>query len=182
MRKRIWVIGCPCSGKTTVASLLSKLFNIPLIELDDLYWGHNWTRADSVTFSSQVDKLTNQNSWIVTGDYDDSSKIIYQKVNTIIFLDVSFIIAFTRLIKRTFNNIITRKDLGHCNKESLKRLFSKDSMIIYLFKIHKKSRIKNLTLTRDVENTKIKSIVLYNRNIIEIIELLAIKLNKIYDN
>lgn len=181
-QRRIWIIGCPSAGKTTVGSLLSQLLSIPLIELDNLYWEGNWARAKSTDFSLQVENLTNQHSWIVTGDYDDSNKILCQKVDTIIFLDVPYIVACIRLIKRTFLNIVTRKDLGHGNKESIKRLLGKDSIIIYLVKIYKKSRTKNLALIENMKNVKVKSIILRNQTITEIIELLTIKLDKFHED
>ena len=40
--KKIMIIGCCGSGKTTLAKKLSNKLNLPLIHLDKLNWRDNW--------------------------------------------------------------------------------------------------------------------------------------------
>jgi adenylate kinase family enzyme len=40
------VVGTSAVGKTTLAAALSRRLGVPHIELDALYWGPGWTRAD----------------------------------------------------------------------------------------------------------------------------------------
>ena len=42
--KKIAIIGCAGSGKTTLAFLLQKL-NLPIYHLDQYYWKPNWERS-----------------------------------------------------------------------------------------------------------------------------------------
>lgn len=40
--KKITILGCPESGKSTLAIILSKRFNIPVFHLDLYFWKPGW--------------------------------------------------------------------------------------------------------------------------------------------
>ncbi|WP_100011547.1 DNA topology modulation protein FlaR [Lentibacillus sediminis] len=70
---RIHIIGGSGSGKTYMASQLSKKFNIPHMDLDDIFW-ENSTDQYGVKASVSVrdNKLKNfvmQPSWVIEGVY-----------------------------------------------------------------------------------------------------------------
>ena len=46
--KRIIVIGCPGSGKSTLSRKLHKITGIPLFHLDMMYWNADRTIVDKV--------------------------------------------------------------------------------------------------------------------------------------
>lgn len=86
--KKIAIIGCAGSGKTTLAFQLQKKLNLPLYHLDEYYWKPGWERGDFEIFSNIHADLCKQEAWIMEGSY---YKCFYQRAqyaDMIIFLDV----------------------------------------------------------------------------------------------
>ncbi len=137
---RIAIIGTTGSGKTTLAKQLSQYLNIQHIELDALHFTSQWQEVPDDLFRQRVQHATNQNQWITDGNYSILRDIIWQKADCIIWLNYSFTINFSRLVKRTLGRVIGRQELWHGNKESLKTTLSKDSIILWFFKTYRRNR------------------------------------------
>ncbi len=43
--KKILIIGCSGSEKSTLAEKMNKLTGLPVIHLDNIYWEENWKRV-----------------------------------------------------------------------------------------------------------------------------------------
>lgn len=65
--KKIAIIGCAGSGKTTLAFKLKKKLNLPLYHLDQYYWKPGWGRCDFEIFRKTYDLLCEQDAWIIEG-------------------------------------------------------------------------------------------------------------------
>ena len=136
MKKRIWIVGAPGSGKTTLARQLYVQLHYPLIQLDDLYWTKNWGRKDEQEFRKCVTVYSEQPSWIIDGDYPQVRDIIKSKYDCLILLQFSIRLSIYRIIKRTISGYFTDKSVCGDNKESIKRLFGKEGLISYAIKQH----------------------------------------------
>lgn len=87
--KKIIVIGCPGSGKTTFCKKLAQKTNLPLFHLDSI-----WHKSDKSTLTKEeFDKihgeLLSKESWIIDGNY---SRTLAQRVkacDTVILMDYS---------------------------------------------------------------------------------------------
>lgn len=62
--KRILIIGCNASGKTTMSRKLAKKLNLPLIHLDKLYWRDNWTHTTE-EFDELLQEELKKDEWII---------------------------------------------------------------------------------------------------------------------
>ena len=49
--KKVIVIGCPGSGKSTFSKSLHKITNIPLFHLDMIFWNADKTSVEKTVFS-----------------------------------------------------------------------------------------------------------------------------------
>ena len=65
--QRIIVIGTSCSGKTTLALKLAAKFDIPHIELDQLYWLPEWKQRPADEFRPLVQEAVAAERWISCG-------------------------------------------------------------------------------------------------------------------
>ena len=85
--KRIMVIGCPGSGKSTLSRELHKKTNLPLYYLDMLYWNEDKTTVDSDIFKSRLNEVLSYEKWIIDGNYQSTMELRMKACDTIIFLD-----------------------------------------------------------------------------------------------
>ena len=89
MMKKIIIIGCPGSGKSTFAKELQKKFNIPLHHLDLI-----WNKPDKTTitrdeFDKELSKIFNTEKWIIDGNYQRTLEKRIKECDTIFLLDYS---------------------------------------------------------------------------------------------
>ncbi|MCJ7738800.1 MAG: adenylate kinase, partial [Anaerolineae bacterium] len=117
--RRVVVVGTTGAGKTTVARFLVDTCGIPHVELDVLYWGPNWTPVPPDIFRERVARAVAQNAWVVDGNYSVVRQLIWQRADTVIWLDYRFLTILRQLISRTFRRIFRREVLWSGNQESL---------------------------------------------------------------
>ena len=67
--KKIMVIGCPGSGKSTFSRALHNVTGIPLFHLDMLYWNADRTIVDKAVFRERLADTIQKNEWIIDGNY-----------------------------------------------------------------------------------------------------------------
>ncbi len=123
---RVVVVGTSCSGKTTFSRALSQRLDLPHIELDALYWGPNWTARAPDEFRANVSQATAATAWVCDGNYARVRDLVWERANTLIWLNYSFSIVFYRAVVRTLTRIVTRERLFSGNQESLRLMFDRD--------------------------------------------------------
>ena len=85
--KKIIVIGCPGSGKSTFSKSLHKITKIPLYHLDMLFWNEDKTTVENSVFLDRLSKIIENSEWIIDGNYGSTMELRMQKCDTVIFLD-----------------------------------------------------------------------------------------------
>lgn len=87
--KKIIVIGCMGSGKSTFAEKLHRKTKIPLFHLDNIWWKADRTHISREEFDSELNRIMQGDSWIIDGDYNRTYAVRFEKCDTVIFLDYS---------------------------------------------------------------------------------------------
>ena len=101
MHKRIYIIGNSASGKTSLANKLSKILKIKNYDLDDFYYQKKFTkRRDAKTVEKLVKNVTHRKTWIIEGVYSSCVTCSLDRADLIVWLDYSFHVIASRLIKR----------------------------------------------------------------------------------
>ena len=85
--KKVIVIGCPGSGKSTFSRALHKLTDIPLYHLDLLKWNSDKTTVSKETFLERLQKVLMLDRWIIDGNYGSSIELRMKVCDTVFFLD-----------------------------------------------------------------------------------------------
>lgn len=63
--KKVIIIGCCGSGKSTFARQLHACTGIPLFHLDQLNWNADKTTVEKEVFLKRVQDVIQKNSWII---------------------------------------------------------------------------------------------------------------------
>lgn len=98
--KRILVIGPGGSGKSTLSRKLGEILGLQVIHLDRVYWSAGWIEMPKDQWSTTVDQLLTQKSWIMDGNYSGTLAKRIPASDTIIFLDMPSALCVWRIIKR----------------------------------------------------------------------------------
>ena len=85
--KRIMIIGCPGSGKSTFARGLAEKTGLPLYYLDMMYWNPDRTTKPKEEFRAALRETVTLDEWIIDGNYGSTLEIRMEACDTVIFLD-----------------------------------------------------------------------------------------------
>ena len=85
--KKVIIIGCCGSGKSTFARHLHVCTGIPLFHLDQLNWNADKTTVGKEVFLKRVQDVIQKDSWIIDGNYGSSIEMRMQACDTVFFLD-----------------------------------------------------------------------------------------------
>jgi len=150
--KRIIIGGSIGAGKTSLAKLFSKKFDISHIELDALYWLPGWRLRPVEEFKKIVAEAIDKPSWVICGNFSVIRPITWKKADTVVWLDYPFFLCFWQCFKRSVQNVIKRRPCCNENYESFSRLFfSRHSILWWMIKTYKKRNKKYFRLMNDPE-------------------------------
>ena len=85
--KKVIVIGCPGSGKSTVSRALHNKTGIPLYHLDMMYWNADKTTVEKSVFLERLFAVLEKDEWIIDGNYGSTMELRMAVCDTVIFLD-----------------------------------------------------------------------------------------------
>ena len=85
--KKIIVIGCPGSGKSTVSLVLHNKTGIPLYHLDMMYWNADKTTVEKSVFLERLSAVLEKDEWIIDGNYGATMELRMAACDTVFFLD-----------------------------------------------------------------------------------------------
>ena len=85
--KRVIVIGCPGSGKSTFARALAEHTGLPLRYLDMMYWNPDRTTVPKEVFRERLSAALREDAWIIDGNYGSTMELRLAACDTVFFLD-----------------------------------------------------------------------------------------------
>lgn len=85
--KKVMVIGCPGSGKSTFSRILHEATGLPLFHLDRLNWNADRTVVPKAVFRERLQDAITQEAWIIDGNYGSTIELRLQACDTVFFLD-----------------------------------------------------------------------------------------------
>ncbi len=86
--KKVIVIGCPGSGKTTFAEKLSKSTGIPLYYLDAIWHKPDKTHISREEFDERISEIFKETEWIIDGNYKRTIEMRLKECDTVFLFDL----------------------------------------------------------------------------------------------
>ena len=86
--KRIIVIGCPGSGKTTFARKLSEVTRLPIYHLDAIWHKPDKTHIPREEFDLRQEEIFSTEAWIIDGNYRRTVEMRVRACDTVILFDL----------------------------------------------------------------------------------------------
>lgn len=111
--ERIMIIGCPGSGKTTLALALAEKLDLPLVHLDVLGWRGKWEKVPRDEFDALLRDAVAQPRWIIDGNYARTIPLRLERCDTVIYLDFPRTVSTLGVLQRVVTNHgRSRPDMG----------------------------------------------------------------------
>ena len=86
--KKVIVIGCPGSGKTTFAEKLHKRMGLPLFHLDAIWHKPDRTHISREEYDERLAEILELEEWIIDGNYSRTLEVRMQACDTIFLFDL----------------------------------------------------------------------------------------------
>ena len=86
--KKVIVIGCPGSGKTTFALKLNEITGIPLYHLDAIWHKPDKTHIPREEFDSRLADILVTDSWIIDGNYKRTIEMRMKECDAVFLFDL----------------------------------------------------------------------------------------------
>ena len=86
--KKVIVIGCPGSGKTTFAENLSNITSLPLYHLDAIWHKADKTHITREEFDARIAEIFAEPHWIIDGNYKRTIEERLRECDTVFLFDL----------------------------------------------------------------------------------------------
>ena len=139
---RIRVAGTSCSGKTTLSRAIARRLNLPVVELDALFWGPRWTPVPDEIFHSRVAEAVAAERWVIDGGYAKVRELTWSRADAIVWLDYPMRTVLARWTRRTARRLRTREEFwpGTGNRERLGHIVRRDGLLWWILSTHRRRR------------------------------------------
>ena len=98
--KKVIVIGCPGSGKSTFSRALHQATMLPLFHLDLLNWNVDKTTVSKGVFLERLQNTLKLDSWIIDGNYGSTMELRMKECDTVFFLDYPVEVCINGIMER----------------------------------------------------------------------------------
>ena len=113
--KKIIVISCPGSGKTTFAKKLENLTRIPIYHLDLIWHKPDKTNVTREEFDRRLGEILSEDEWIIDGNYRRTLERRVAASDTVFLFDLPTEVCVAGALSRIGKR---REDLPWCETEA----------------------------------------------------------------
>ena len=133
--KKVIVIGCPGSGKTTFAEKLHKRTGLPLYYLDAIWHKPDKTHISRENFDQVIGEIFKTSEWIIDGNYNRTIEMRLKQCDTVFLFDLPTEVciqgATERLGKERYDLPWMETELSPAFKQSIEEFPSNSLPRIY---------------------------------------------------
>jgi len=161
--KRIIIIGCPGSGKTTFAEKLRAKTDLPLFHLDAIWHKPDKTHISRAEYDARLAEILTLDSWIIDGNYSRTIETRMSACDTVFLFDLPAEVcidgAIARLGKPRYDMPWIDTELDPNFKKEIEEFGNKNLPTIYaLIDKHKDGRTVVIFKSREEADDYIRQI------------------------
>lgn len=134
------VYGVTGAGKTTMAEAISRATGLPWHAVDDLTWEPGWVQVPLEEQRRRITDICAGEEWVLDAAYGPWLDIPVTRSELIVALDYPRWVSLQRLLRRTARRLVLRTEVCNGNRESVKVLFSRESIVLWHFQSFAKRR------------------------------------------
>jgi adenylate kinase family enzyme len=98
--RRVLVLGCSGSGKSTFARALGARARLPVVHLDQLYWRPGWVPAPRAEFEAAVAEAAAGERWVMDGNNASTFGLRVPRADAIVWFRRSRALCLWRVARR----------------------------------------------------------------------------------
>jgi adenylate kinase family enzyme len=142
---RVWIVGPPGAGKSTLAAVLARRLGTEPVHLDELHWRPGWIEVPDEQLVDDLTPLLEGERWVVDGNYGHIRRGFVDRVELFVWLDLPLACTFPRLLVRTFRRGVLGEPCCNGNQESVRRTLTSRDSILWWALTTQTSRRRQLT-------------------------------------
>jgi len=150
--RRVSVVGVSGAGKSTLGRKLATRLAVPYTELDAIHHQPDWVPLPRDQFRRHVAAIASGQGWVIDGNYSAVLPLVWERADTVIWLDPPRRTVMRRLTWRTIRRVARRTELWNGNRERWRNLFTWDqqeSVISWAWHHHSIYRERYTAAARD---------------------------------
>lgn len=142
--RRILVYGVTGSGKTLLAEEIGRATGLPWHEVDQLTWEPGWVQVPVEEQRRRIGAICAGEEWVLDSAYGQWLDVPLGRTQLIVALDYPRWVSLLWLLRRTVARAWDRRPVCNGNTESLRLMFSRDSIVAWHFRsfARKRARIR----------------------------------------
>ncbi|MCI0152542.1 adenylate kinase [Dermacoccus nishinomiyaensis] len=132
--QRVLLYGVTGSGKSTAAARLGAALGLPVHLVDDeVGWLPGWVERPQDEQRALAHQMASAEGWVVDSAYGAWRDVMLERAQVVIALDYSRALTLSRLVRRCVHRLTTRTPVCNGNTESVRQLFSRNSIVRWHF-------------------------------------------------
>jgi hypothetical protein len=150
--RRLLVYGVTGSGKSTAAERIGAATGLPVHLVDELTWRPGWVAVPAEEQRGTFDRITATDAWVLDTAYSTWLDLVLERCDLVVGLDYPRWLSLGRLLRRTAVRIVDRRPICNGIVETVRNLFSRDSIIAWHFRsfARKRTRMRAWAASGDV--------------------------------
>ena len=115
--RRVSVVGCSGSGKSTVGRRLARDLGVPYVELDSIYHQPGWVPLATEEFRRRAAEAAAGDGWVIDGNYSKVRPLVWARADTVVWLDLPRWTVMRQVTWRSLWRAAFRVELWNGNRE-----------------------------------------------------------------
>ena len=144
--RRVWVVGTPGAGKSTLSQALSEHLGASHVQLDGLYWAPGGGAVPEREFLAALAAELSSDRWVVDGQYPAAVKEFAGRADCVVWLDPPAALSWLRLLKRTLRRWVRREVIWGGTRETWWTVLGPRSILWYALRVRREQRAANASL------------------------------------